>query len=261
MNVFVNTRPTNKATPTLPAMTSVHLPLLELMPFDTLHADEQHTLMCFIRGDINTLVVVSVEAVKVALVHLARLGVHHASDLPHRPTVIAVGEPTKKALTDFGFEVITPAERGLPMSNEGMIQLDELARLDEHDTVMIWRGEGGRRLLSDTLILRGVTVLPIAFYVRQPPPNLHCLFESFYLTTPKDAHLFVLVSSQMGFEAWQAFDRQHHATTYLALGERLTTLVTQNRPHATVRCLDDLHPDTIFDTLKSLTHEQHAQSR
>lgn len=259
MRVFVNTRPTNKAIHTPPAMTSVHLPLLELVPFDTLCTDEQDALVRFIKGDISTVVVVSVQAVKGALVHLGHLGIHHARDLPHRPTIIAVGQPTKEALCDFGFEVITPAEQGLPMSNEGMIQLKELVRLDEHDTVMIWRGEGGRRLLHDILTARGVTVLPIAFYVRQPPPNLAHLFEAFYRATPKDAHLFVLISSQMSFETWQTFDRQCHATTFLALGERLTALVKQSHPYATVRCLDDLHPDTIFETLKSPTHEQHAQ--
>ncbi|MDO4897506.1 MAG: uroporphyrinogen-III synthase [Moraxella sp.] len=249
MSVFVNTRPTDDDGFTKLGMPSVHLPLLTITPFDTLSEQENAHLTRFIKGEIGMVVVVSVQAVRCAVAFLKKQGIHHAHDLPHRPTMIAVGEPTKHALAQFGFDVITPNEQGLPMSNEGMIQLPILANLGKDDTVMIWRGVGGRRLLSDTLSERGVNVVAIAFYQRSAPLDLGERFDDFYQALPSHTPLFVLISSGTSLDGWRHFDRHTHPTTFLALGDRLTALTRQHYPDNTVICVDDLHPNTLLTAL------------
>lgn len=253
MNIFVNTRPTHRANALALDIPSVHLPLLAITPFDALTDVEYGYLTAFINGNISTVMVVSVEAARCAVRFLNQHGIHHASDLPHRPTLIAVGQPTKDALVAFGFDVITPAEFGLPMSNEGMIQLPHFTHMGQHDSVMIWRGVGGRRLLHDELVAKGVSVLPIAFYERQMPPDMATRFEHFYQTLPTHTHLIVLISSGMSLEVWRQFDKQQHDTTFLVLGERLSELTKLAYPDSVVVAIDDLHDSTLLTTLQKLT--------
>lgn len=251
MNIFINTRPMGKAMPNID-ISNVHLPLLAIMPFENLTDVENEHLATFINGKIATVVVVSVETVRCAINFLKQHGIYHASDLAHRPTLIAVGQPTKDALVQFGFDVITPAEFGLPMSNEGMIQLPILANLNQNDHIMIWRGVGGRRLLDDTLAQRGVRVLPIEFYQRQAPNDIAKQFEHFYQNLPSNAHLYVLISSGMSLDIWVDFDKKTHATTFLALGERLTQLTTQHYPNCPVHRIDDMSQTTLSTILHSI---------
>ena len=50
-----------------------------------------------------------------------------------------------------------------------MMQLPELATLKAGNRVLIWRGQGGRQLLNDDLMKRGIQVDNIAWYERQCP--------------------------------------------------------------------------------------------
>ncbi|WP_066802622.1 uroporphyrinogen-III synthase [Moraxella oblonga] len=259
MNLFINTRPNHKANTLTLDMPSVHLPLLSIVPFDSLTDMENMYWATFIQGNIDTVVVVSVEAVRCAISFLKQQNIHHASNLPHHPTMIAVGQPTKDALVEFGFTVITPAEFGLPMSNEGMIQLPHFTHMGQHDSIMIWRGVGGRRLLHDMLVQRGVKVLPIEFYERQTPNDMAMQFEHFYQNLPKNAHLYVLISSGMSLDVWRQFDKQQHNATFLALGERLSKLAKLAYPDSMVVCINDLHNNTLLTTLQKFTKQNDEQ--
>lgn len=254
MNVFVNTRPKGKSGYQL-GMSCVDLPLLEILAFHELPDQAKADLVRFINGEIATVVVVSVEAVRCALAFLRQYGIHHASDLPHKPNMIAVGKPTAQALARFGFCVMTPEQFGLPMSNEGMLAMPICQTLTHGDRLMIWRGVGGRRLLHDELVGRGVHVVPVAFYERCVPSDLAVRFEKICQNLPKDAHLFVLISSAMSLQAWQSIDRGVYQTSFLALGVRLTGLVKKSHPNSRVVCIDDLEPSTILMTLQRLTHD------
>lgn len=251
MDMFVNTRPLHEATFDV-GMPSVHLPLLAMTALP-LSAQEDSTLHAFIQGDIDTVVVVSKEAVRHALSWLSAHNIHHARDLPHRPTFIAVGAPTKEALAQFGGQVITPKEFGLEMSNEGMIQMPIFGALCAGDKVMMWRGAGGRRLLHDELVKQGIEVLGIAFYERHEPTDSAQRFEAFYQHTPKDTRLFVLISSGASLTVWHKFDRGIHPMVFLTLGERLTKLTQEHYPRSQVVRVADLSPKHIFDTLTQLT--------
>lgn len=242
--LFINTRPRHKADFDLP-LPSVRLPLLDIRHFETLSDGENDDLATFIQGDIHTVVVVSVEAVGGALAFLRSHGICHAKDLPHCPTMIAVGKPTADALADFGFDVITPAEQGLPMNNEGMIQMNELACLSQGDTVMIWRGVGGRRLLHDTLVGRGVAVKAVAFYERCVPSTLgDDMNELFKRLT--DTHLYILITSQMSLDGWAKHDPKKGVYTFITLGERLAHLTKKLYPNCDVHQIDELNGERIL---------------
>lgn len=246
--LFVNTRPSHKADFKLP-IPSVRLPLLDIHHFKTVSKQERLWLMQFIQGDIQTVVAVSTEAVKGALDFLGQQGIHHASALPHRPTMIAVGKPTADALQDFGFDVITPSNQALAMSNEGMIQMDELSHLGAGDTLMIWRGTGGRRLLHDTLASQGVSVKAVAFYERRLPRQLSDDIKRLFASTPTDTRLFVLISSATSLKGWTAYDTRTHQTTFLTLGDRLTKLTQVHYPDGDVYELDTLDETQILSVI------------
>lgn len=250
MKIFVNTRPNHATLPQLD-VPSVHLPLLEIKVLDRLDDTQKQDMMRFIKGDIDTVVAVSVQAVRCAIDFLKQHHIHHAHDLPHRPTMIAVGESTKQALAQFGFEVITPSQYDLAMSNEGMLQIPTLSKMTQGDTLMIWRGMGGRRLLHDTLLSRGVDIRPVIFYERRMPTDIQRRFAQFYDTLPADTRLIVLISSGMSLQTWVKFDRQQHHTTFLALGDRLTVLTRHYYPKHPIICIDTLD-DKIINRMCNL---------
>lgn len=251
--LFINTRPSHKADFDLP-IPSTRLPLLNICHIDKLSDHENVWLTEFIQGKIQTVVVVSTEAVKGALAHLKRHGIHHAQDLPHCPTMIAVGKPTKNALAEFGFNIITPNEQALPMSNEGMIQMPKLGCLGDGDTVMIWRGVGGRRALHDDLVKRGVSIKAMVFYERYTPHNLADDMAQLFAKTPTNTQLFVLISSAMSLNGWVANDPRTHQMSFITLGDRLAKLTKRHYPNNNVYQTDKLSNQQIVAILDGVMH-------
>jgi uroporphyrinogen-III synthase len=82
----------------------------------------------------------------------------------------AVGQGTVRALSAHGVgDCLAPSER---FDSEALLALPELA--SEHvagKRVAIFRGDGGRELLADTLRARGSTVDCITCYRRSPPSS------------------------------------------------------------------------------------------
>jgi len=77
--------------------------------------------------------------------------------------VATIGLSSAQALRKMGVAtVIAPSER---YDSEGLLALPELARM-ENKRVIIFRGDGGRELLGDTLKARGATVEYATCYQR-----------------------------------------------------------------------------------------------
>ena len=86
--------------------------------------------------------------------------------LPARLKVAAIGRGSVKALGQFGVtEVIAPRGR---FDSEALLGLPELAAVHGKN-VVIFRGEGGRELLGDTLIARGARLEYAECYRRGKP--------------------------------------------------------------------------------------------
>lgn len=89
-------------------------------------------------------------------------------ELPSALKIAAVGQGSAKALRELGIAgVIAPTER---FDSEGLLALPELQRV-EGRRVMIFRGNGGRELLGDTLAARGAAVEYVECYRRSRPPQ------------------------------------------------------------------------------------------
>jgi uroporphyrinogen-III synthase len=87
---------------------------------------------------------------------------------PARTRVAAIGEATAAALRHSGFQaVISPAERH---DSEALLALPELQRV-RGETILIFRGEGGREHLRETLEARGANVLYAECYRRVRPAS------------------------------------------------------------------------------------------
>lgn len=89
-----------------------------------------------------------------------------AGDLPAALKIATVGQGSAKALQVLGVtNIITPTER---FDSEGLLALPELQSITGW-RVLIFRGDGGRALLGDTLKARGATVEYVTCYRRSKP--------------------------------------------------------------------------------------------
>lgn len=89
----------------------------------------------------------------------------HRAWPPHL-RVATIGRSSEQALAKFGIgNVVAPQER---FDSEALIALPELQDM-AGKRVVIFRGDGGRELLGDTLAARGATVEYVACYRRGRP--------------------------------------------------------------------------------------------
>jgi uroporphyrinogen-III synthase len=133
-------------------------PLLEITPVeDTKTLHQQVTRL----AQFNLAVFISPNAVKYGMT-----AIRAASGLPQGLRVATVGQGSAKALRDLGIvNVIAPSEC---FDSEGLLALPELQNIAGW-RVMIFRGDGGRELLGETLRARGATVEYAACYRRRKP--------------------------------------------------------------------------------------------
>jgi len=86
--------------------------------------------------------------------------------IPTTLKIATVGQGSAKALSESGItNVIAPSER---FDSEGLLALPELQDVSGWH-VIIFRGDGGRELLGNTLRARGATVVYAACYQRSKP--------------------------------------------------------------------------------------------
>lgn len=112
-------------------------------------------------AEFDLAIFISPTAVEQAFKQLAQRG----RLLPATLTVAGVGAGTAAALTAHGIDAVTPPER---FDSEGLLALPALADVAGRH-VVIFRGDGGRALLGDTLRARGATVAYAECYRRVRP--------------------------------------------------------------------------------------------
>ena len=273
--LFVNTRPRergNELTDTLQTaeVDVVELPLLSIEPMVFTQADAQMMQQLW-AGDYQALVVVSPSAARMGLAHGADKIQHDFQPQYSQPQcpVIAVGEATAKVLRQAGWQVSCPDS----MNNEGMLKMQAIACLHAGQKVLIWRGQGGRRLLVDNLRSRQVIVDSIAWYARRCSMALPEHYQRLCQQLAADASYrpVVLISSGEAFGHWQqvvnsasegmpteakigpTFESSNYQLNdfyYLALGERLSKLLSQMG--LAYSQLETLNPPHILQKLAAL---------
>jgi uroporphyrinogen-III synthase len=91
---------------------------------------------------------------------------HACGAWPARLRVAAVGAATARALRERGFtDVIAPVQR---FDSESLLELPDLHAVSGQ-RIVIFRGQGGRELLAETLRARGAQVEYAECYRRAPP--------------------------------------------------------------------------------------------
>ncbi len=90
----------------------------------------------------------------------------HLGDVPPTVKIACIGRASAKALQHFGIEhPLTPAGR---FNSEALLALPELQHVaGQH--IVIFRGDGGRELLGNTLVERGASVTYAECYRRARP--------------------------------------------------------------------------------------------
>ena len=164
---IVVTRPQAQAAPLAEAIAAAGgkpliFPLLEISPA----TDPQPLIEAVARLDSYSLAVfISPNAVDYALPAIFARGAWPASLKP-----AAVGLGTAKALAAQGvFGCVVPSER---FDSEALLELPEMAAESVNGRrIAIFRGDGGRELLADTLRQRGATVDCITCYRRSGPSS------------------------------------------------------------------------------------------
>jgi uroporphyrinogen-III synthase len=136
--------------------------------------------------DFDLAIFISPSAVNKALNLITAYGT-----LPPRLRIAAIGRGSVKALQRFGIStVIAPEQR---YDSEALLELPFLTDV-AGKRVVIFRGEGGRELLGDTLLARGAQVEYAECYRRERPPlDVAPLMRAW---ARQEVHAVVITSSE-----------------------------------------------------------------
>lgn len=255
LRYFLNTRPTDRAQPLTLALEQAgwhvdELPLLELIPLPVTQQD-QNVLLQLLTQPPRVIVVVSPTAARLGLLALEALKIHAAS-LPIR--WLAVGHGTAQVLKAVGVSADVPELE----TSEGLIASSALSDLVVDELVMVWRGIGGRELVQESLLARGVRLQVLNLYQRQLPDASQALWANYCATTSHsvkkdDKHLpdVVLLSSGESWRYWRELAGEQTLTPWLlVMGQRLMDEVVQLTPK--IRRLTSLQPQHIVDVVSGI---------
>jgi uroporphyrinogen-III synthase len=145
----------------------------------------------------NLAIFISPNAVNFGIAAIRAVG-----NIPPKLKIATIGQGSAKALRELGIaSVIAPTER---FDSEGLLALPELANISGW-RVMIFRGDGGRELLGDTLKARDATVEYATCYVRSKPQQ----DAGMWLDAKPDA-ITVTSSEALGY-LWEMLDDKARA--------------------------------------------------
>ena len=169
-------------------------PLLDITPVqDTRELHEQISRL----AQFNLVVFISPNAVHYGIAAIRSVGA-----IPYSLKIATVGQGSAKALREVGIaNVIAPTER---FDSEGLLALPELQNVAGW-RVMIFRGDGGRELLGDTLKARGATVEYATCYQRSKPQQ-----DAGSLLAALPDAITVTSSEALGY-LWQMLDNNAQA--------------------------------------------------
>lgn len=253
--LFVNTRPTTRGVQLSHELQMASIPVLDLplLSIQSLayQAKDAQKIQQLQAAYYTLLVVISPTAARMGLAQCPQ-------DYVPDCAVIAIGEATAIVLRQAGWQVHCPKN----MSNEGLLQMPIIAGLQTGQQVLIWRGEGGRRLLDDHLQAMNVGVDSIAWYARVCPSSLPQQYRQLCLQLNEHKNLLpvILISSGEALTHWQhvvhTTDSSAHLHPqlsdfyYLVLGERLANQL--HKLGLQYIQLNTLNPSHILQKLHSL---------
>jgi uroporphyrinogen-III synthase len=169
-------------------------PLLDITSVQDAHALNEQVARL---GQCNMAIFISPNAV-----HYGIAAIRASGAVPDSLKIATVGQGSALALHESGItSVIAPTQR---FDSEGLLALPELQHVSGW-RVMIFRGDGGRELLGDTLRERGATVEYVSCYRRSKPQQ----DKSVLMASGPDA-IIVTSSEALGY-LWQMLEDSEHA--------------------------------------------------
>lgn len=167
----------------------IRFPLLEIGPA----ADPQSLRALVARlHEFDLAIFISPNAVRYGME-----AIHAAGALPAGLKIATVGQGSAKALRESGVqEIIAPQDR---FDSEALLALPELQQVAGW-RVVIFRGDGGRELLGDTLKARGATVEYAECYQRTKP------LQDAAALLAADPHVVTVTSSEALGYLWDMLD-------------------------------------------------------
>jgi uroporphyrinogen-III synthase len=133
-------------------------PLLEIEPVPDL--DMLQAVVARL-SDFDLAIFISPNAVKYGMAAILSAG-----EIPKGLRIATVGQSSALALRDAGVnDIITPLDRS---DSEALLEVPQLHDV-KHWKIVIFRGDGGRELLGDTLKARGADVEYVTCYRRSKP--------------------------------------------------------------------------------------------
>jgi uroporphyrinogen-III synthase len=137
---------------------AIRLPMLEIREVE--YSAQLGTIIDHL-SNFHIAVFISSNAVRHAFRHMRSRGVSFG-----HLRLVAIGRKTAQALEEAGYQADICPQHGF--TSEDLLKLDELQSLYGRQ-IVVFRGEGGRELLAETLIARGAQVAYAEVYQRVAP--------------------------------------------------------------------------------------------
>lgn len=240
----LNTRPTDRAAAlSLALLAAGHrVTPLPLLGFQTCELSPHDQAQLLALASYDAVIVVSPIAAELGLTHCTDV----LGDCAHVHW-IAVGQATAALLRAAGLAPVVPQLE----TSEGVLALAEFQQLATAARVMVWRGVGGRELITQTLLQHGTTLCSVALYARYLPPSS---VQQWQQIDPQSIDV-VLISSGEAWQNWQILAKNAAQRPYFLLfGQRLQADLAHLA--AQIVPINDLSPLTIVQALHRLKASQ-----
>lgn len=168
--------------------------------------------------------------------------------------VIAIGQGTQKALLNYDISADALPSKA---DSEHLLSLAELQQVDKQ-RILLFKGEGGRPLISETLRMRGAELIELNVYSRQLPVINRQSFERCWRNDLVDIILFT--SQQAMHNLFFLFGEQAHEwlqrTPCLVISERLANDAASLGIKTIIRCTPETMMDALQHFKQGLIHER-----
>lgn len=168
---------------------------------------------------------------------------HQQLQWPSTIKVIAIGQSSAAMLQQFNVSVAA-----IPMApdSEHLLQLTSLKQA-EKQTIVLFKGEGGRPLIEETLIARGANLITMNVYERVMPKINHQFVKSIWRDDLVD--IILLTSEQSMQHLFKLFETDAHHwlrnKTCLVISERLAQIAAS----LGMKNIILSHPDGMMNAL------------
>ena len=219
----VNTRPAQQAGSLSDAITHVggnviEFPVIEIQP---IAGDSGHSHWFSALEQSDLAIFISANAVETGLNIIG--GADH---WPSQVAIAAVGRATAEKIQSCGLTVDLVAPE--PFNSEALLTVPKLQEI-QNKKIVIFRGEGGRELLAQTLRERGAEVVYAECYRRVKPDSDPSLL---YRCWAERCRMIIVVTSNEGLQNLvEMVDNEHQplllSSTVLVVSERANQLANE----------------------------------